>query len=65
MSLTDKIAPRAAPPPKPVIWIGSSKHDVSALPFPVKSSFGHRLRLVQQSEMPLDTKPLPQFGPGV
>ena len=32
---------------------------------PVKVSFGHRLRQVQQGKMPLDTKPLPQFGSGV
>ena len=36
-----------------------------ALPLPVKSSIGHRLRQVQQGNTPLDTKPLPQFGPGV
>ena len=51
--------------PKPVIWIGSAKDDISALPDPVKASFGHRLREVQQGRTPLDTKPLPQFGGGV
>jgi phage-related protein len=48
--------------PKPVIWIGSSKDDISALPGPVKASFGHRLRQVQNGETPLDMKPLTQFG---
>ena len=51
--------------PKPVIWIASTKDDISALPDPVKVSFGHRLREVQQGRTPLDTKPLPQFGGGV
>jgi len=51
--------------PKPVVWIASSKDDISALPDPVKASFGHRLREVQQGRTPLDTKPLPQFGGGV
>jgi phage-related protein len=51
--------------PKPVVWIASTKDDISALPDPVKASFGHRLREVQQGRTPLDTKPLPQFGGGV
>ena len=51
--------------PKPVVWIASSKDDISALPDPVKASFGHRLREVQGGQTPLDTKPLPQFGGGV
>jgi phage-related protein len=50
---------------KPVIWVGSSKDDLSALPGPVKASFGHRLRQVQNGETPLDVKPLTQFGTGV
>jgi len=51
--------------PKPVVWIASSKDDISAMPDPVKASFGHRLSEVQEGRMPLDTKPLPQFGGGV
>jgi phage-related protein len=51
--------------PRPVIWVGSSKDDISALPRPVKASFGHRLRQVQDGETPLDMKPLTQFGTGV
>lgn len=51
--------------PKPVVWIASSKDDISALPDPVKASFGHRLREVQEGQTPLDTKPLAQFGAGV
>jgi phage-related protein len=51
--------------PRSVAWIGSSKDDISALPGPVKVSFGHRLRQVQDGETPLDMKPLTQFGTGV
>jgi phage-related protein len=50
---------------RPVIWVGSSKDDISALPGPVKASFGHRLRQVQNGETPADVKPLPQFATGV
>jgi len=59
---------QAGPSPllsKPIVWIGSSRDDISAMPDPVKASFGHRLREVQQGRTPLDTKPLPQFGGGV
>ena len=51
--------------PRPVVWLGSSKDDISELPPPVKASFGHRLQEVQNGKKPADTKPLPQFGPGV
>lgn len=49
----------------PIVWIASSKGDISAMPDPVKASFGHRLSEVQQGKTPLDAKPLPQFGRGV
>src|SRR5229473_5370757 len=42
---------------RPVIWVGSSKDDISALPSPVKASFGHSLRQVQNGETPADVKP--------
>ncbi|HLW78627.1 MAG TPA: type II toxin-antitoxin system RelE/ParE family toxin [Terriglobia bacterium] len=48
-----------------IVWVGSSKEDISALPGPVKASFGHRLRQLQDGKKPLDLKPLPQFGAGV
>ncbi len=50
---------------RPLIWVGSSKDDISGLPGPVKASLGHRLRQVQDGETPLDMKPLTQFGAGV
>jgi phage-related protein len=45
--------------------MGSSKEDISALPPPVKASFGHRLHEVQEGKTPLDVKPLPSIGAGV
>jgi len=48
-----------------IIWIASSKDDLSALPRDVKASFGSRLYELQQGKTPLDMKPLPQFGAGV
>ena len=53
------------PPERPLIWMGSSKKDISELPASVKASFGHRLHQVQIGKMPPDTKPLPAFGAGV
>lgn len=50
---------------RPIVWMGDSKGDISALPSPVKGSFGHRLREVEEGKIPLDTKPLRQFGAGV
>jgi phage-related protein len=50
---------------RPIIWIGSSKDDLSALPRDVKASFGSRLFELQLGKTPLDMKPLPQFGTGV
>src|SRR5689334_18122848 len=48
-----------------IIWIGSSKDDLSALSREVKASFGLRLFEIQLGKTPLDMKPLPQFGRGV
>jgi phage-related protein len=56
---------RAKGSSRAVVWIGSSKADISLLPRPVKASFGHRLRQVQDRETPLEMKPLTQFGTGV
>jgi phage-related protein len=53
------------PPSRPLVWMGSSKEDISGLPGPVKASFGHRLRLVQQGKPVSDAKALPVFGAGV
>ncbi len=50
---------------RPVVWIGSSKDDISALPAEVRASFGLGLFELQQGATPADMKPLPQFGRGV
>ena len=51
--------------PRPIIWIGGSKVDLSALPREVKASFGLRLYELQIGKTPRDMKPLRQFGGGV
>jgi phage-related protein len=50
---------------RPLVWVGSSKKDISALPDPVKGSFGFRLRQLQRGENPQDMKALKQFGAAV
>lgn len=51
--------------PRPLVWMGSSKDDISELPLEVKASFGMRLYELQQGGTPLDMKPVTQFGAGV
>src|ERR1700722_15940615 len=51
--------------PRPIVWIGSSKDDISSLPREVKASFGSRLYELQRGKTPLDMKALPQLGTGV
>ena len=50
---------------KPLVWIAGSRDDISALPGPVKATFGYRLRQLQQGEVPVDMRALSQFGTGV
>ena len=50
---------------RPLVWVGSSKDDISELPLEVKASFGMRLYELQQGGTPLDMKPVTQFGAGV
>ncbi|MGI4800486.1 MAG: type II toxin-antitoxin system RelE/ParE family toxin, partial [Janthinobacterium lividum] len=50
---------------RPLVWMGSSRSDISEMPQEVKGSFGFRLSELQQGGTPLDMKPLPQFGGGV
>lgn len=54
-----------AQPIRPIVWIASSKDDLSALPGKVKASFGLRLYELQIGKTPLDMKKLTQFGSGV
>ena len=48
-----------------IVWIASSKRDLSAMPRELRVSFGLRLYELQQRKTPFDMKPLPQFGAGV
>ena len=50
---------------RPIVWIASSKEDISRLPGQVKASFGLRLFELQKGKTPLDMKPVTQFGSGV
>lgn len=59
-----KVKPKE-PLVRPVVWIGSSKKELSALPPKVKGTFGFRLYELQQGKTPTDIKPLSQFGSGV
>jgi len=61
----DRSPPQVRLSSRVIVWMGSSKEDISALPSPVKASLGHRLRQLQDGKTPLDMKPLPEFGPGV
>ena len=49
---------RDSHPMKPVLWVGSSKKDMRAMPEEVQSEFGHSLREVQKGKDPGNTKPL-------
>lgn len=50
---------------RPVVWMASSRSDISKMPAKVKVSFGFRLCELQKGGTPLDMKPLSQFGGGV
>jgi phage-related protein len=50
---------------KPVVWIGSSKDDISELPTEVKLVFGQALYLAQIGRKHPDAKPLTGIGGGV
>jgi len=54
-----------ANPERPLIWIGSCRADISAMPKVVKASFGYRLRRIQNGLAVTDAKALSQFGSGV
>ena len=51
---------------KQVLWVGSSKKDLMAMPDEVKSAFGFALYLAQQGKKHQNAKPLKGFsGAGV
>lgn len=47
---------------KPVVWIGSSKKDLSGFPDDAKQIIGYALYLAQQGDKHEDAKPLRGFG---
>jgi phage-related protein len=52
----------AMPDLKPVVWIGSSKADLSTFPEEVKDSIGFALYFAQLGDKHRDAKPLRGFG---
>ncbi len=57
--MTEQVEDR---PPKPLVWIGSSKRDLMALPAPVVHKFGYALFLAQIGKRHDSTKVLRGFG---
>jgi phage-related protein len=49
-------------PLKPVIWVGSSRKDLSGFPDPVKDRMGYALYVAQRGRKHTDAKPLKGFG---
>jgi phage-related protein len=47
---------------RPLIWVGSSKKDLMALPMGVRKSFGHALNFAQHGERHDASKVLKGFG---
>lgn len=47
---------------KPIIWVGSSKKDLCAMPEEVQDTFGFALHLAQTGGKHQDAKPLKGFG---
>jgi phage-related protein len=50
--------------PKPVVWMGSSKDDLSAFPSEAQHEIGYALYLAQLGEKHPHAKPLKGFGGG-
>jgi phage-related protein len=47
---------------KPLVWIGSSKRDLMALPVPIRKFFGHALDFAQHGDTHEAAKVLKGFG---
>ena len=50
------------PPLKPLVWLGSSREDLSEFPESVKDHMGYALYVAQLGGKHRDTKPLKGFG---
>lgn len=48
--------------PKPLLWVGSSKKDLQAMPSEVQDTFGYALHLAQVGGKHAQAKPLKGFG---
>ena len=44
--------------PKPLLWVGSAKKDLQAMPAEVQDTFGYALHLAQTGGKPIQAKPL-------
>jgi phage-related protein len=54
--------PAAHDSPKPLLWVGSAKKDLQAMPDEVQDSFGYALHLAQTGAKHAHAKPLKGFG---
>ena len=59
------LAALAQPPPKPIVWIGSSLDDLRRFPEGARNEAGHQLHRVQCGLEPTDWKPMRSIGVGV
>lgn len=50
---------------KDLVWVGSSRSDIKALPELARRQLGFDLREVQSGWLPEDWKPMSTVGPGV
>jgi phage-related protein len=48
--------------PKPLLWVGSSRKDLQAMPADVQDTFGYALHLAQTGSKHMQAKPLRGFG---
>ena len=48
--------------PKPLLWVGSAKKDLQAMPDEVQDTFGYALHLAQTGAKHAQAKPLKGFG---
>jgi len=51
--------------PKHLVWVGSSRNDIRALPEDARRQLGFDLRAVQLGGLPRDGKTMSTIGPGV
>ena len=50
---------------KPILWVGTARTDLRALPSDVRRALGIDLRRVQSGDLPRDWKPMAVVGTGV